>query len=237
MAITALVVTALMATPPPAPPDPVQRVRNSADVAAKRMRLGDALLRLGDLRGACDAYKETIDLLPTWWMPRLAIVRCGRFVGVPLKELIAHARFAVRARPQIPITHAQLGLVLEEAGATQEAVRAFETALRLNARDFQVRYRLGMLLARLKRPKAARRHLEMVLEQRSGHIVARTHLARIYEQLRMTRKAAAQYVHLAETSRFKALALSRLIRFYQRHGMRALARAARARYSAAFGGI
>ena len=30
---------------------------------------------------------------------------------MPLETLLKHARFAVKARPQLPITHAQLGLV------------------------------------------------------------------------------------------------------------------------------
>lgn len=224
MAMTLALVASLAVAAPP----------NTAEQAMERMRVGDALLHLDDMKGACEAYRETIELLPTWWMPHLALVRCGRFVGLPIEELVEHARFAARARPRIPVTHMHLGLVLEESGDEDGAIRAYEAALRAHEGMFDARYRLGILLAKAGKPKRARRHLERVLEARPDHVVARRHLASMYERLGMVRKAEAAWVNLAQRSRNPALALSRLVRFYQRHGMKAAARQARARYSARF---
>lgn len=205
--------------------------RDRARLAAEKMRLGDARLRLDDLRGACEAYRETVKLLPSWWMPRLALVRCGRYIGMPRRELIEHARFAVKARPQIPITHLQLGLVLEEAGEGKQAVAAYRAALRAHADLFEARYRLGVLLAEMGNHRAARRHLERVLEARPNYVVARFYLGPLLEKLGDIPAAEATYVELVRVSRNRALALSRLIRFYERHNLANQARQARRDYS------
>lgn len=183
------------------------------------MREGDALLRAGDLRGACASYQATIELLPTWWMPHLALVRCGRFVGLPLPGLLEHAQFAARARPRIPITHAELGMVLEELGRDSEALTAYRDALTYHPDLVDVQFRLGALLLRLERPREALAHLTAVVMHRPTHVVARRHLARTYEQLGNVEEAEKGYVDLVTRSRFRALALSRLIRFYERHRM------------------
>lgn len=215
----ALIIALALLAQPAAPPDPVEVHRNNVTRAMERMREGDTLLRQDDLKGACDAYQDTVKLLPTWWMPHLALVRCGRFVGMPLETLKEHAEFAARARPRLPITHYLLGLVLEEAGDEDQAVAAYETALRHNARRFEVRYRLGVLLARRGEHQRARAQLEYVLDVRPNHIVALSHLAGTYETLGLLAQAESALGRLTQRSRFPALALSRLVRFFTKHGM------------------
>ncbi|MFT5430955.1 MAG: tetratricopeptide (TPR) repeat protein, partial [Myxococcota bacterium] len=220
-----------------APPSVRVARQDRARLAAEKMRVGDARLRLDDLRGACKAYRETIKLLPTWWMPRLALVRCGRFIGVPSRELIEHARFAVKARPQIPITHLQLGLVLEESGQLKEAIVAYRAALRTHTDLFEARYRLGVLLAELGEHRSARRHLEQVLEARPGYVVARFHLGPLLETLGDLPAAETSYRELVNVSRNRALALSRLARFYQRHKMDREAAQTRREYNSLVGAV
>ncbi len=228
----ALILSILLA----APPNPeVAKHRDRAERAMQRMREGDALLEKQDMKGACEAYVDTVELLPTWWMPHLAIVRCGRFTDMSLETLLEHARFAVKARPQLPITHAQLGLVLEEANDPGGASRAYEAALRLDPHRLEVRYRLGLLLARAGQPKRARRHLEKIVEHRPEQVVAWSHLASIYVALGAKRDAERALLVLAERSRFPGLALSRLIRFYAKHGMKKKAARARREYHRRYG--
>ncbi len=218
-----------------APPDPVAVVRDRVSEAARVMRLGDAKLRLGDLRGACQDYEKTIEVLPYWWMPHLARARCGRFTGVPLKTLIKHAEFAVRARPEIPLTHLQYGLILEEVGDVDAAIAAYQAALRRLTKLPEARYRLGVLLARRKRYKAATRHLEQALQMRPQLVQARWKLVRLYEQLGRLTEAEAEYKELSTRSHNPRFALAQLVRFYDRHEMKERREQARKRFLTRFG--
>ena len=242
LVLTALLASSALAdTPPASPPkesppkeDPVQAHRKRVAIAKHQMLEGDKRLAADDPRAACRAYEAAIEVLPTWWMPRLAFVNCGRYVGAPTAVLLEHARFAVRARPGLALAHARLGFVLEDAGKIAEARRAYESALRVRAGMFDVRYRLGVMLARQGKSRAARRHLEQVLKSRPDHVVALRYLAGMYEKLGRLAQAEAAYRELEVRSRYPALALARLIRFYQRHRMKAQAAEARDRYLARF---
>lgn len=212
------------------PPDPVAEARDTASRAAEKMRLGEALLRLDDVRGACDAFSDAVVLLPTWWMPRLAAARCGRVTGMPLGKILENAEVAVRSRPQIPATHLAWALALEEAGRDSEAIAAYEATLRVHADLLEARFRLGVLLARANDSRAARRHLEEVLGVRPDYIVARVHLTRVYEGLGLLDEAEDGMRDMVAKSRYPAQAMANLVRFYERHGMSAKAREAKARY-------
>ena len=212
------------------PPDPVVEVRDRARLAAEKVREGDVFFRDDNLRGACNSYQAAIKILPSWWMPRLAVVRCGRFVGIPIRQLVAHAEFAVKARPQIPVTHLNLGLVLEEAGEDARAIKAYRDALRRHKNLTKARFRLGVLVARAGNLVEARRHLEIVLTKSPSYMVARSHLTRVYEKLGELKRAESGYQLMVKRSRYPARALSALIRFYERTGQKKRARNARRVY-------
>lgn len=162
------------------PADAVVDVRNRAREASKSMRAGDVKLEAGDVAGACQDYTRTLELLPSWWLPHLALVRCGRLLGYPAKTLLDHAMFAADARPRIPATHLQLGLTLEELGRFDEAIAAYEAALVLRKDFFQARYRLGMLKRDSGEDIDAIRHLNAVITMYPGHIVALSTLATLH---------------------------------------------------------
>jgi tetratricopeptide (TPR) repeat protein len=221
------------------PPQPhanetVSDVLKRSRFAAKSMRLGDALFRSDDIKGACKAYSQALAARSSWWMARLAVVRCGRFVGMPMETLVKHAAFAVSARPQIPATHMQYALVLEEAGKIERAIAAYEEALRSHTRLATARFRLGVLQARAGRIQAARINLEEVLSVRPDYMVARIHLTRVYEKLNLLKDAEQSLTDLVILSRYPARALARLIRFYDRHNMPIQSRAAKKRYKKQF---
>jgi len=206
-------------TTPEPEPDPVRKVRTRATVATELMRRGDQALREDNIRAACNAYQQAHTTLPSWWMPRLAIVRCGRVTGVPNKALLAHAAYAVKARPQIAITHLEYGAVLEEAGRKAEAARAYQAALRMDAQRFDARIRLGILLAELGQFKAAQRHLQDVLRFRPRQMRVLLALGTAHEGLGELNKAEKAYRKFAQKSQYPAEGLARLIQFYTRHGM------------------
>ena len=163
------------------PSDPVVEIKNRAREAAEQMREGDALLKAGDIAGACSAYAATLERLPSWWLPHLALVRCGRLLGRPASSLLHHARFAAEARPRIPATHLQLGLTLEELGQRDAAMAAYEAALKLRQDFFQARYRLGLLHREKGNSVDAIRHLNEVIKMYPGHMVALSLLAELHE--------------------------------------------------------
>jgi tetratricopeptide (TPR) repeat protein len=223
------------AAPPPNPiAETVEELRARAQSAARNVRLGDTLFRKDDVKKACRAYAAALDARPSWWIARLAVVRCGRYVGIPIETLIEHARFAVRARPQIPATHLQYGLVLEEAGRFEPAIAAYEQALRSHVHLATARFRLGVLQARAGRLQSARQNLEEVLNLRPDYMVARVHLTDVYEKLGLIREAESRLEELVELSRYPARALSRLIRFYTRHKMYRQAKKAKRQYQRRF---
>ncbi len=209
------------------PEDPIAR---NAAAAAEKMRYGDALFRLEDLRGACKAYRETIDLLPSWWMPRLALVRCGRLEGAPLDELLEHAEFAVKARPELPLTHLQYGLLLEEAGKDRQATVEYLKALAEHPRLFDAHYRLGVVYERQGDVASARRHFETALDLQPGHVVARSRLAELAERDGDLAAARTHLELLVSRSRFRMQALARLIQFLERYGVTSEANTRRAEY-------
>ncbi|MBT9554806.1 MAG: tetratricopeptide repeat protein [Myxococcales bacterium] len=205
-------------------------VKDRAERALERMQHGDALLKLEDLHGACKAYRESIEVLQSWWVPRLALVRCGRFTGADTGELLEHATFAVKARPEIPMTHLQYALVLDDAGRRADAITEYHEALRLNPQFFEAHYRLGVLYSRDGKAGLARRHLEAVLDAQPGHVVARGLLAELCETEGDIASARRHLEALAETSRYPMQALARLIAFLERNGLKKDAAPLRVRY-------
>ena len=215
-------------------PEPIRTIRTRATIASELMRSGDQLLRSDQVRSACNAYQKAHDALPTWWMPRLAIVRCGRITGVPNARLLQHAEYAVKARPQIAITHTEYGAVLEEAGRKAEAAKAYQAALRIDVRRFDARIRLGILLADLGQYKAAKRHLETIVRFRPREMRVLLALAQSHEGLGELNKAERTYQKIAQKTLYPAQGLARLIQFYERHGMDKKSSKAKKRFSTRF---
>jgi len=205
-------------------------VKDRAERALERMQHGDALLKLEDLHGACKAYRECIEILQSWWVPRLALVSCGRFTGADSGELLEHATFAVKARPEIPMTHLQYALVLDDVGRHADAITEYQEALRLNPQFFEAHYRLGVLYSRDGKATLARRHLEAVLDAQPAHVVARGLLAELVEAEGDISAARRHLEALAESSRFPMQALARLIAFLERNGLKKDAAPLRVRY-------
>ncbi len=231
--LATLLVSHAQAKPPK--DDPVRIVRNHASRASLWMRKGDRALRKNDIRKACEAYQSAHKALPSWWMPHLAIVRCGRITGISLATLLTHALYARKARPQIALTHLEYGAVLEELGRNQEAARSYEAALRIDVNRHHARQRLGMLLASLGNLKAARRHLENVRRHGFDTIRGQLSLAQIYEKLRMLPKAEAALQDVVKRSRYPSQAMARLIRFYDRQHMEEKGDEAKRRFQNRFG--
>jgi tetratricopeptide (TPR) repeat protein len=230
--ISAIATSQTVVAGPPGKKQSVERIRNRAVRAAALVRQGDKHFRRDDYGRACGFYAKAIAVLPSWWMPRLAVVRCGRIIGLSPKFLLKHARFAVKSRPQITLTHMEYGHVLEELERRVEAVRAYQAALRLDPDRGDIRIRLGTLQGRIGKPhlKAAERHLSAGLAVNPRHMAARLALARVYEGLGLLKKAGLQYRVLVKRTLYPAKALARLIRFYERHKMTQRAKEARRRY-------
>ena len=196
----------------------VAQVRNRAKAAAEAMRAGDTLLRGGHIAGACKAYRKTLDLLPSWWLPHLALVRCGRLLGESPASLLEHARYAARARPKIPATHLQLALTLEETGKTREAIDALKAALTLRPDFFEAGYRLGMLYAKHGKHTEAIQHLNDTIMAYPGHVVSLNTLAELHLRKGHVDAALSTLRQLLLHSHYPSQVMGRIGSVLRQHG-------------------
>lgn len=91
----------------------------------------------------------------------------------------AFLRRAIAAQPGAAGAHEQLGLALARAGRFEEAVAAFEEAVRLAPRDASIRLNLAVGLAEIGRVPDARRHAEEALRIDPSYDKARRFLQAI----------------------------------------------------------
>ena len=195
----------------------VSKVLNRARAAAAQMKSADRLLESGNIASACNGYEATRRLLPSWWLPHLALVRCGRLLGVDSTALLEHATYAVKVRPKIPATHLQLAMTLEDLGRLDAAAAALEAALKLRPDFFQARYRLGLIRAQQGNNESAVHHLNQTLLAYPGHVVALHHLANLHEALGHVDAAANTLTQLLSVSLHPRTVYSRLVRLLARH--------------------
>jgi tetratricopeptide (TPR) repeat protein len=102
-------------------------------------------------------YAKVIDLEPRHAEARLNLGRLLHEAG-ELDAAEAHYRRALELRPD-PTAFFNLGTLLEDRGRFPEAIRAYESALTLDAALADAHFNLSNLLERLGDPRGALRHL------------------------------------------------------------------------------
>ena len=209
---------------------PAKTVGGDWDRAAVVVKQADALLKRRDVRGACRAYRRAHRLVPGWWRARQGIVRCGRAAGIPLTEVIGHARAVIAEHPAFYRFHLQLAGLLEEAGDAAGALAAYLETLAREPAHRGARFRSAVLLERLGRLTEAADAYERLLLVAPRYTIALARLAGVGERLGRLDAAETALATLTERSRYPSQALGRLVRFYERHSMADKAKAARERY-------
>ena len=128
----------------------------------------------GHFKDAIESYQTALDLAPDdleaivglvrLWMRTQRAGDAQQLLGRKLQE-----------RMHQPALYVMLGLVYQEAGASQEAVRAFERSLALGE-SAQGHFHLGAQLAQLDRETDGRRHLRRTIELDPNHADALNYL-------------------------------------------------------------
>lgn len=195
----------------PATRDPVVRARWLVE-------LGDAYLENGAVAKSCRAYDDAVTALPAWWLARLGAVRCGRLMGRPFGELLAHLEAAEEAYPLGPLIHLQKGVLYEDHGDLEPARAAYRKVLSLAPQMREARRRLADLAIAAQDWAGAQVELEALVDSGRPEPIARTRLADVYVHLGATREAAKQLEEVARESRFRRGALVRLARLYESLG-------------------
>lgn len=111
----------------------------------------------------------------------LQILGLGARARGQLNEAAEYLLQAVRSAPKQAQLHANLGLILLEQGAFQEAERALDIALHLDATLHSVHYNRGNLYLQTGRASAAAREYEAVLMAEPSNAGAHANLALIFE--------------------------------------------------------
>ncbi len=97
------------------------------------------------------------------------------------REILARIE-ALRANPESPRMHNELGALLFERRFTKDACYEFERALHFDKRFYSARYNLAIAEMALGNDGHAKRQLKKVVDQKPGHAEAHFTLGLLYER-------------------------------------------------------
>jgi tetratricopeptide (TPR) repeat protein len=113
--------------------------------------------------------------------------------GNPLDDSILRLREEIQTRPDVSELHANLGVKLWEKRFPKDAVREFKKAVKLDKRNYQARFNLGLAYEALGENFKAWRAFKRTLHYKPGHDLAHYHLGMIYEKWGFHRAAVSRY--------------------------------------------
>lgn len=128
----------------------------------------------GRFKDAIEDYQTVLDLTPDDLEAIAGLVRLlvQERRAAEAQQLLGRA---LQGQGSQPALYLMLGLVYQEAGAPQEAARAFERSLE-SGESAQAHFHLGAQLAQLGREPEARRHLRRTIELDPHHADALNYL-------------------------------------------------------------
>jgi tetratricopeptide (TPR) repeat protein len=196
-------------------------VEHSVSRARGLIEKGRSLLKRGGIETACISFRQATIALPTWWIARFEYVRCARLLGAPYEELVGHLQVALEADPGKAALHHLLGVVHEDHGASDLAVRAYRKAAEISPWMAEVHVRLGLIAMRDKRLPEAEKAFLSALEHTPESIIVRNHLSDIYIATGRNKKAIVHLRAVLAVTRYPGPTLARLARLYGELGMSA----------------
>lgn len=155
--------------------------RQKEAVAAELNRAANNLLKIGDLAGAAQAYRQAIAQTPNdedlHFNLGIAYVRMGDMTNAE-----AEYRQALKLLPDYPEVHNNLGTLLMRAGRLTEAEEHFKQAIEEMPEYAQAQNNLGILRQRQRRTDEALLCFQKAVELDTNNWEAHFNLATSYLQ-------------------------------------------------------
>jgi tetratricopeptide (TPR) repeat protein len=180
-----------------------------------------AALQLEEQGNSAAAGKELERLVansPSW---DLARIEAGRFwlgQGEGLDRAQFHLDAALSLAPENPRAHYLWGLLMNERRRTDEAVRAFETALLIRDDYDDARFRLAGLYHSAGKYEDAARCWRRYLSRHPGEVGPQLQLAAALEGMGHPRDAESELKKLFADQKTRELGGRKLAEFYDRQG-------------------
>jgi predicted Zn-dependent protease len=231
----AFLLAACCAGPGEGSPDATRTERSDP---VELLREGRAARDRGEDARARELLERAVAADPGWAIPRLELSEQLLKDGAQLERvqtLLAGADLPGEGMADSPRFHHLQGQLRELQGNDAGAVESYARSLALRAEQTDLRLRYAQALSRLGRKPEAIAELERVRVDRPGAVQVLGNLADLYEEGGHLAKAEAELQALVELSPDQTAPLQRLARFYERHEMKAKAKATEKKLRAAGG--
>ncbi len=139
-----------------------------------------------------------------WLQPAVAVLLLGSLGAVTwrhsadFRDAETLWRTTLARNPQSALAHAQLGLLLDQRGAVEEAVAEYRAALASQPEDAEANNHLGYALARMGQPYAALPYYEKSLAANPESASAQRNLTALLLQMGREDEALAHLLKLAQ---------------------------------------
>jgi tetratricopeptide (TPR) repeat protein len=195
-------------------------------------RLRDALVleQAGNDAAAIAALDATIRAQPEWALPRIEDARIRLKSGGDLDRVELDLEAAQALAPENPRAHFLWGMLMEERGKTDEAIKALERALVFRADYDEAHARLADLYFQRQDWPNAELHYRAVVQAHPDQVPARLQLATVLEREGRTPEAESELRSLLADQPTSPLVARRLADFYDRTQRPKLAARIRGRY-------
>ncbi|RKG65795.1 hypothetical protein D7V80_22045 [Corallococcus sp. CA054B] len=227
-----VLVAALLAGASDAPASPVL----TAQATPAPSPLADALAleTAGNDAGALVALERLITNQPRWELPRLEAARLLLKGGSApeLERARTHLDAALREAPDNPRVYFLQGQLLEEQGATFDAIRAYEKAVSLRPSYDDARFRLAGLWAQAGDWLKSELHYRPLSKSRPAWVQVRMQLASVLEKQGRTLDAEREFLAARDAQPDNPGVLRTLAAFYERTDRPQLAAKVRAQLTA-----
>ncbi|NOJ97354.1 hypothetical protein D7W82_29960 [Corallococcus sp. CA049B] len=227
-----VLVAALLAGASDAPASPVLTAQ--ATPAPSPLAEALALETAGNDAGALVALERLITHQPRWELPRLEAARLLLKGGSApeLERARTHLDTALREAPDNPRVYFLQGQLLEEQGATFDAIRAYEKAVTLRPSYDDARFRLAGLWAQAGDWLKSELHYRPLSKSRPAWVQVRMQLAAVLEKQGRTLDAEREFLAARDAQPDNPGVLRTLAAFYERTDRPQLAAKVRAQLTA-----
>lgn len=113
--------------------------------------------------------------------------------GNPLDDKILKNLEDLKARPDSSELHNNLGVLLNQKQFPKDALREFKKAVKLDKKDYQAWFNVGLMQESMGRSYRALRAFKKTVKYKSGHDLAHYHIGMIYERWGFRRAAIRRY--------------------------------------------